>query len=71
MICLHENVLLHIQGVSREAEYRTLLARDGELQFSSHDFRLLGEDGGEGEVWSCQHTFAKCHSAWRRSLLEP
>ena len=52
-------MLLHIQGVSREAEYRTLLARDGELQFSSHDFRLLGEDGGEGEVWSCQHTFAK------------
>ena len=38
------------QGVSRETEYRTLLARDGELQFSSHDFRLLGEDGGEGEV---------------------
>ena len=49
------NVILCIvfadpQGIAREEEYRSLLARDGELQFSTHDFRLLGEDGGEGEV---------------------
>ena len=48
-VSIHE-MSYFTQGVSREAEYRTLLARDGELQFSSHDFRLLGEDGGEGEV---------------------